>query len=93
MTNNNVMYDEEDLELIRAMKEILAGCTEFVFSYKGKTYRIEPVDGKLVAYLEEENSPESMFSDLDDLMQHYIVEGLPFKDIVPEIDDYGQYIL
>lgn len=88
MTKNNIIYDEEDLKFIRDMKECFNSCCEFIFLYKDKWYRIEPADGKLLAYLEETGSREYLFDDLDDLIEHYIVEGLPFKDIIPEINEY-----
>ena len=89
MVKPNVVYDEDDLEFLEVLKYVVEHHCELDFDYKGKAYKIEFLHGKLCAYLNEANTPEYSFEDLDDLMEHYLVDGVPFKDIIPEIDAYG----
>ena len=41
-------------------------------------------------YLDERDTPEYYFEDLDDLLEHYIIDGVPFKDIIPKIEFCGE---
>ena len=86
---SNVVYNKDDLELLDALKYVVEHHSEFVFDYNGKEYRIEYKDGKLCAYLDEADTPEYYFVDLDDLLEHYLLDGVAFKDKIPEIDGYG----
>ena len=89
MVKPNVVYGEEDIEFLEDLKYVVEHHGEFMFDYKGKEYRIEFLHGKLCAYLDEANTPEYFFEDLDDLMEHYLLDGVPFKDIIPDIEAYG----
>lgn len=89
MTKNNVIYDEEDLEMLEGLKYCIATCGEFYFEYRGREYKIGYEQGKLCGYLVEPNTPEYPFKDFDDIMENYIIEGKPFKDIVHDIEGYG----
>ena len=89
MVKSNVIYDESDLEFLDALKYVVEHHCELDFDYNGKAYKIEIKDGKLCAYLDEANTPEYYFADLDDLLEHYLLDGVPFKDKIPEIEAYG----
>lgn len=90
MVKSNVVYDEEDLEFLEFLRIIVKHNSEATFTCRGLTYRIEAPCGKPFAYLDERDTPEYYFEDLDDLLEHYIIDGVPFKDIIPEIDSYGE---
>ena len=89
MVTSNVIYDQEDLEFLNTLKYVVEHHSELEFDYNGKGYRIEFIDGKLCAYLDEADTPEHYFVDLDDLLEHYLLDGVPFKDKIPEIGAYG----
>lgn len=89
MEKNNIVYDEEDLEFLDFLRSIVEHNMEMFFTLKGLTYRIEAPGGKPFAYLDERDTPEYYFEDLDDLLEHYIIDGVPFKEILHEIDSYG----
>lgn len=88
MTKNNVIYDEEDLEMLSDLKDAKENGLDFIFTYRGNSYRIEFVSGIVLAYMEKENAMEFRFQNIDDLMEHYMIDGEPFKTIIPEIDSY-----
>lgn len=88
MTKNNVIYDEEDLEMLSDLKDAKENGLDFIFTYRGNSYRIEFVSGIVLAYMEKENAMEFRFQNIDDLMEHYMIDGEPFKNIIPEIDSY-----
>lgn len=57
------------------------------FLYRGKSYSIcHPTD---VFYARRDDWPPDVgpsFKDVDDLLDHWIIEGRPFKEILPELD-------
>ena len=89
MIKNNVVYNEEDLEFLDFLQLVIEQNMEMFFTLKGLTYRIEAPCGKPFAYLNKKDSPEYYFENLDDLLEHYMIDGVPFKDLIPEIDSYG----
>ena len=57
------------------------------FGYNGKEYSICSPDGNF--YVTAEDSPgdsELVFSSVADLLNNWIIQGKPLKDIVPDID-------
>lgn len=59
------------------------------FGYQGKEYSVCSPDGKY--YVTAEDSPgdvDLVFESVDDLLDHWIIQGKALRDIIPEID-YG----
>ena len=71
---------------IEKFKEIIP-YNEPSFGYCGKEYSIcHPADK---FYVWSEDQPQDgllEFSDVDDLLEHWIIQDRPFKDILPAID-------
>ena len=60
---------------------------ETTFFYKGKQYNICHPDD--LFYVRESSWPMDVdlsFQDADDLLDHWIIQGRPFRNILPEID-------
>jgi hypothetical protein len=71
---------------INRFKQILA-YNEPSFGYNGKEYSICSPDGKY--YVTAEDSPgdiDLVFKDPDDLLDHWLVQGKPLRDILQNID-------
>ncbi|MFT9078688.1 hypothetical protein [Ethanoligenens sp.] len=71
---------------VNAFIKILA-CNEPDFSYNGQNYSICWPDGKY--YVTAEDSPNDVdlvFQDVDDLLDHWIIQGQPLRLIIPKID-------
>lgn len=71
---------------IDKFKELL-NCNEPSFGYKGKEYSICSPDGKF--YVTAEDSPgdiDLVFTDSDDLLDHWLVQGKPLREILQNID-------
>lgn len=86
---SNVTYDASDKEFLDVLKYVVEHGMEMSFNYNGEEYKIGYEHGKLCAYLNNANTPEHYFVDLDDLLEHYLLDGVPFKDKIPEIQSYG----
>lgn len=71
---------------VEKFKEIMP-YNEPSFSYCGKEYSIcHPKD---TFYVWSEDRPEDSsleFSDLDDLLDHWMIHGKPLRQILPDID-------
>lgn len=90
MTKSNVIYDEEDLELLDSIKSLMLHNSDMEFYYFDKRFRIEYMDKQFCAYCCEDGYVDKRyFKNFDDLMENYIVDGKPFKEIIPEIECYG----
>ena len=67
-------------------KEIMS-CNEPDFGYNGQEYSICWPDGKY--YVTASDSPDDVnleFNSLDDLLDHWIIQGKPLRQILPYID-------
>lgn len=59
------------------------------FGYNGKEYWICHPEDKF--YVSSEDNPadeELVFDSVDDMLDHWIIQGKPLREIVPDID-YG----
>lgn len=53
------------------------------FGYNGKWYYICPMDGKYSCG--EANKDDTIFHSIDDMLEHFIIQGKPLKDVLPNI--------
>lgn len=61
-------------------------CNEPDFSYNGQFYSICSPNGKY--YVTASDSPDDVdleFDSLDDLLDHWMIQGRPLRDILPEL--------
>ncbi len=61
-------------------------CNEPDFSYNGQVYSICSPDGKY--YVTASDSPgdvDLVFASVDDLLDHWIIQGKPLREILPYI--------
>lgn len=57
------------------------------FEYNGKEYTIAQPKGFFTVYAEDSPSDEDLvFETSDDLLEHWMIQGKPLKDIVSELD-------
>lgn len=71
---------------IDAFKDMMM-CNEPDFSYNGQNYSVCCPDGKY--YVTASDSPgdiDLVFDSLDDLLDRWIIQGRPFREIVPNIE-------
>lgn len=81
--------DAEDKEFLENLTYGFSVHEEMEFGYAGKDYRIDYKDEKIMVYENVEGTPEYFFDDQEDFMEHFMLDGLPFKDRIPEIDSFG----
>ena len=70
---------------VEQFKEIMA-CNEPDFTYNGQLYSICWPDGKY--YVTASDSPgdaDLVFDTLDDLLDHWIIQGAPLREILADI--------
>lgn len=71
---------------VGAFKEMLM-VNEPSFEYNGKEYAIASPNGVFCVYAEDSPSDEDLlFQTADDLLEHWIIQGKPLKEIVRELD-------
>lgn len=71
---------------VDAFKELMV-CNEPDFTYKGEAYSISWPDGRY--YVSASDSPadtDLVFASLDDLLNNWMIQGKPLRDILPEIE-------
>lgn len=71
---------------VKDFKDMMA-CNEPDFRYSGQTYSICSPDGKY--YVTASDSPGDVdlaFDDLDDLLDNWIIQGKPLRNILPGIN-------
>lgn len=62
-------------------------CNEPSFGYRGQEYSICWPDGKYYVYASDSPADIDLeFDTLDDLLEHWIIQGKPLKDVLEEID-------
>lgn len=69
---------------VKEFKEMII-CNEPAFMYDGAVYGICHPSGTF--YVRAEGHPEYdelSFSDVDDLLDNWIIDGNPFRDILPD---------
>ena len=57
------------------------------FVYRGRTYSICHHDGRF--YVRRDDWPvneDLAFQNVDDLLEHWMIEGRPLKDVLPETE-------
>lgn len=70
---------------VEAFKEIML-CNEPAFDYNGEEYSICWPNGKY--YVTASDNPDDVklvFKSVDDLLDHWIIQGKKLRDILPEI--------
>lgn len=66
-------------------KELMA-CNEPDFNYKGQHYSICWPDGKYhVTASDSPGDSDLVFDSLDDLLDHWIIQGAPLREILADI--------
>lgn len=60
-------------------------CNEPVFEYQGKEYGICFVEGKFVAGEVGKEENDQTFDTVEELLQYWKIEGMPFYDVAKEI--------
>lgn len=71
---------------VKRFKKVLM-CQEPDFGYNGKEYSVCSPDGKF--YVTAEDSPSDVnltFLDVDDLLDHWLIQGKTLRSILPDID-------
>ena len=64
---------------------------EFFFTYKGRIYHFDysgGQSGKICVYEEKAGTPEFLFDDLEDFMQHFEIDGKSFQEFFFD-DEFG----
>ena len=70
---------------VEKFKELMV-CNEPDFEYNGQEYSICWPDGKY--YVTASDSPTDVgleFETIDDLLDHWLIQGKPLRDILPDI--------
>ena len=70
---------------VEGFKELMT-CNEPDFSYNGQEYSICWPDGRY--YVTASDSPSDIdlaFDTLDDLLDHWMIQGKPLRSILPDI--------
>lgn len=71
---------------VDAFKEMLM-VNEPSFEYNGKEYAISSPNGVFCVYAEDSPPDEDLiFETVDDLLEHWMIQGKPLKEIVKELD-------
>ena len=71
---------------VEKFKEIIQ-YNEPSFGYRGKEYSIcHPADKFYVWSEDQPQDNDLEFNDANDLLEHWMIHGRPFKDILPDID-------
>lgn len=71
---------------VEEFKEIMM-CNEPEFGYNGQEYSICWPDGKY--YVTTSDNPKDIeleFDSVDDLLDNWIIQGKPLREILPDID-------
>lgn len=70
----------------KEIKDLIDKGADIEFSYNGKEYTLLAWIDKGISVGEKNNdADDNIFSDYDDLMNNFIIDGKPFKDIVDDI--------
>lgn len=56
------------------------------FSYRGKAYTLTHVPGGVKVGEQNNDADDNNFSDVDDLMNHYVINGVQFEDALEDIE-------
>ena len=87
MVKLNVPYNDEDREVLMLFYYKVGKCHfEMDFGYNDIDYHINVEDDRFVAYENAEGTPEYSFDSIDDLLEHFMLDGKPLKDLIPELD-------
>ena len=88
MVKPNVPYDEADREILDDFLYAFEHNCEAEFVYAGKTYRVNYNQDGIVVYEDKKDSPEFYFADGEDFLEHFLLDGVPFKDKIPALEGY-----
>lgn len=70
----------------KEIKRLIDKQADIEFSYKGKEYTLLAWTDEGITVGEKNNdADDNVFSDYDDLMSNFIIDGKPFGDIVEDI--------
>ena len=81
----NYNLNEENLQFIKDLQDIEKGQTSAALIYKDSlTFDIEVIDGKVVAFFDDENC--FSFDTMDEMILNLKIDGKPFIDVINDID-------
>lgn len=91
MVNPDVSYDEVDRAIFDDFLYAFEHNCEAEFAYAGSTYCLNYNENGIVVYEDKEGSPEFCFADGEDFMEHFLLDGVPFKNKIPELEEYSVF--
>ena len=80
--------NEEEKEMVDDLIYLYETGQEFFFCYKERSYRFNYSGDKILVYEDKEGTPEYLFDDLEDFMQHFEIDGKPFQEFFFD-DEFG----
>ncbi len=76
--------DDDDLEFLDRLKGDLECLNENLLEYNGITFSVEPCEGKIVVYTDDEVF--ETFENFDDLLLKFKINGVPMIELIKDLD-------